>query len=85
MIVLAKYSNYSKVSLIKNMIKLSKYIWLNNHIIKPKKKQPSFYLIYSLRQMELEMLKTVIKINLITNFIWCSNLFSRIFNFLIKS
>ena len=68
--VLAKYFNYCNVFLIKNIAKLSKYIKINNYIIKLKEdKQPFFNLIYSLELVELETLKTHIKTNLINNFI----------------
>ena len=38
MAVLIKYSNYSNIFLTKNIAKLSKYIRMNNYIIKLEKK-----------------------------------------------
>lgn len=65
------YFNYSNVFLIKNAAKLLKYTRINNYIIKPKKdKLPPFGLIYSLKPVELEILKTYMKTNLINGFIW---------------
>ena len=67
--VLAKYSNYSNFFLIKNVIELSGYIKINNYIIElEKSKQLLFSLIYSLKLVELEILKTYIKINLTNSF-----------------
>ena len=69
-IFLAKYSNYNNVFSIKNITDFSKYIKINNHIIKLKiYKQPIFKLIYSLDPVKLETLKIYIKINLAYGFI----------------
>ena len=69
-IVLAKYSNYSNIFLIKNIIEFLKYIKINDYTIKLKKsKQLFFSSIYSLKLVELETLKTYIKINLANSFI----------------
>lgn len=69
-IVLIKYFHYSNVFLAKNAIKLLKYTKIKNYIIKLKKnKQLSFYLIYGLKLIELEILKFHIKINLVNGFI----------------
>ena len=50
--------------------KLPKYIEINNHAIKlVNGQQPSYRLIYNLKQIELEILKAYIKSNLINRFI----------------
>ena len=68
--ILAKYSDYSDVFSAENATELPKYTGINDHTIKLEKdKQPSFGLIYSLGLVELETLKTYIKINLSNNFI----------------
>ena len=68
--VLAEYFNYSNIFLVENAAKLSKNIKINEHAIKLKRgKQPLFGLIYSLKLVELETLKTYIKINLANGFI----------------
>ena len=65
--------------LAENIIKFLKYTKTNNHIIKQEKdKQLVFSLIYSLGLIELETLKTYIKINLINSFIWPFKFLSRI-------
>ena len=70
---MVKYFDYSKVFLVENIVKLLEHIEINNHAIKlEKSKQPPFSLIYSLRLIELETLKTYIEINLANNFIWPS-------------
>ena len=71
--VLAEYSDYSNVFSAKNAVKLLENTRINEHVIKLEKgKQPSFGLIYSLRLVELEILKTYIEINLANSFIWPS-------------
>ena len=68
--ILVKYSNYNNIFLVKNVIKFSKYIKIINYIIKLEKNNQLFFKpIYSQRLIELEMLKTYIKINLTNNFI----------------
>ena len=68
--VLAKYSDYSNVFLVKNKAKLPEHIGLNNHVIKLEEdKQPVFGLIYSLRLVKLKTLRTYIKTNLASGFI----------------
>ena len=53
---------------------------MNDYTIKLKKdKQLFFKLIYSLKPIELEILKIYIKINLINNFIQLFQFFTRIF------
>ena len=69
--VLAKYSNYNNIFSAKNIVKLSKNTKINKHAIKlEKSKQLLFNLIYSLKKVKLETLKTYIKINLTSSFIW---------------
>ena len=68
-----KYSNYSNIFSTENTAELSKNTGIDNHAIKlEKNKQPLFGPIYSLRLVELETLKTYIKINLANSFIWSS-------------
>ena len=68
--IFAKYSNYIDIFLFKFAIKLSKYIDINNYTIKlEKNKQPFYSLIYSLKLIELEILKVYIETNLVNSFI----------------
>ena len=68
--VLAEYSDYSNVFLIENAIKLPENIRINKYVIKLEEdKQLLFGPIYSLEPVELETLKTYIKINLANDFI----------------
>ena len=68
--VLTEYSNYSNVFSAEYTAKFLKHIEINNHAIEIKEsKQPSFGPIYSLRPVELEILKTYIKTNLANCFI----------------
>ena len=54
-----EYSNYSNVFLAKNAIELPENFGINENAIKlDESKQPLFGPIYSLRSVELEMLKT---------------------------
>ena len=70
MIVLIKYSNNSNIFLVKNVIELLKHTKINNHAIILKKGIKSLIdLIYNLGLIELKILKTYIKINLINDFI----------------
>ena len=63
--IFVKYSNYIEVFLFKLATKFLEYIGINNYTIKLKKDQQLFYgLIYSLVQIELEILKAYIKLNL---------------------
>ena len=56
--------------LLKNTIKLLKYIKTNDHVIElEKNKQLSFRSIYNLKPMELKTLKIYIKITLANSFI----------------
>ena len=69
--ILAEYSNYSNIFLVEYATKLPENTGMNEHIIKLEEgKQPSFRPIYSLEPVELETLKTYIKINLANGFIW---------------
>ena len=71
--ILAEYFKYSNVFLVKNIAKLLENSGINEHIIKLEEgKQLSFGLIYSLKPIGFEMLKTYIKINLDNNFIYPS-------------
>ena len=66
----AEYSDYSNIFLAENVTKLPENIGINEHAIELEEiKQPPFGSIYSLGQVELEMLKTYIKTNLANGFI----------------
>ena len=66
----AKYSNYNNIFLAKNIVKFLKNFEINKYAIELKKnKQLSFGLIYSLKPIKLEILKTYILINLANSFI----------------
>ena len=68
--VLAEYSDYSNVFLAENVAELPKNTGINEHAIKLEEgKQLSFNPIYSLGLVELETLKTYIKINLANSFL----------------
>ena len=68
--VSAEYSNYSNFFSVENAVKLSEHTGMNDHAIVLKKgKQPPLDQIYSLGPVELEILKTYIKINLANGFI----------------
>lgn len=68
--VLAKYSNFANMFLAKEVLVLLKEIELNKYAIKLEEaKQLSYRLICSLGLVELENLKTYIKIYLKTGFI----------------
>ena len=65
-----EYSDYSDVFSAENTVELPENIRINEHAIKLEEgKQPSFGPIYSLRPVELEILKTYIKTNLTNGFI----------------
>ena len=69
----AEYSDYSNVFSAKNVAKLPEYTKMNNHAIELEKgNQPPFRPIYSVGPVELDILKTYIKINLADSFIWPS-------------
>ena len=66
-----EYSDYSNIFSVKNVIELLKNIGINEHAIKPEEnKQSLFDLIYSLRPVELKILKPILKL------IWLTALFS---------
>ena len=68
--ILAEYSNYSNIFLVKNIAEFLENTKINKYAIKLEEdKQSSFSLIYSLQLIELEILKTYIKINLANGFI----------------
>ena len=68
--VLVEYSDYSNAFSVKNATELLENTGMNKHAIKLEKgKQPLFGPIYSLGPVELETLKTYIKINLANDFI----------------
>ena len=84
--ILTKYFNCSNIFLMQNIIKLLKYIIINDYIINLKKdKQLFLEFIYNLKLMKLKMLKIYIKINLANNFIELSKSLIKILIFLIKS
>ena len=65
-----EYSDYSNIFSAEHVAELPKNIRINEHAIKLKEgKQPPFGPIYSLGTVELETLKTYIKINLANSFI----------------
>ena len=66
----AEYSNYSNVFSAENTVELPENTRINEHAIElEENKQPPFGPIYSLRLIELEILKTYIKTNLANSFI----------------
>ena len=68
--ILAEYTDYNNVFLVKYAAKLLGNTRINKHAIKLEEgKQPFFELIYSLRPIELEILKTYIKTILANGFI----------------
>ena len=69
----------------KLFVKLFVYLGTNKYIIDfTRGKQPSYRLIYSLKLVELETLKTYIKINLANSFMQLSHSFSKILILFIK-
>lgn len=66
----AKYLDYANVFSKKSVVELFEQININKHLIdlEPDKQQP-YEPIYSLRSMELEILKIYIEINLANDFI----------------
>ena len=68
--VSAEYSDYSNVFSAENAVEFPENTGINKHTIKLEKgQQLPFSLIYSLKFVELEILKTYIKINLANGFI----------------
>ena len=71
-VIKAKSSNYMNVFSAKNISELSDHTGINNHVIKLEEDNQLLYRpIYSLKSMELEILKTYIKTNLANEFICC--------------
>ena len=67
---MAKYFDYNNIFLAENATEFLENIGINEHVIKLKENnQPLFGSIYSLRLIELEILKTYIITNLINGFI----------------
>ena len=65
-----KYSNFSNVFSLDSAVELPEYIGINDHLINLlDDKQLPYGSIYSLGLVELEMLKTYIKVNLANGFI----------------
>lgn len=68
--IFPKYADYTNIFLPDSATKLPKHTDINNDPINlVDNKQPFFSLIYNLGSVELEMLKTSIKINLASGFI----------------
>lgn len=83
-IILLNYLNWGHIFLVINAMKLPKYIWINDYIIKLEEDKQSFFnLIYSLKPIKLKMLKIYIKTNLANNFISFLKFFAEISIFLI--
>lgn len=67
---LSKYANFADIFSKNLAVKLPKYIRNNNYAINwIKGKQLSYRLIYTLKSVEFEILKTYIKINLANSFL----------------
>ena len=83
--ILAKYSDFLDVFLNKKTLILLEATKMNQHAIELQKDyQPSYGPIYSLISIELKMLKTYIKTNLVNSFIWPSKSLTIIFIFFVK-
>ena len=69
--ILAEYFNYSNIFSAKYVVELLEHTRINDYAIKLEEgKQLLFGLIYSLKLVELETLKTYIKANLANGFSW---------------
>ena len=69
-LILIKYSDFADFFFLELASEFPKHTRINDHIIKLIDKQQLFYKpIYSLEPVELETLKTFIKINLANSFI----------------
>ena len=74
----SKYTDFGNVFLQKLVVELPEHIKINNHAIQLMDNwQPSYNLIYSLGPLELEMLKTYIENNLVSDFIKLSKSLAR--------
>ena len=81
----SKYVNFTNVFLLKLAIKLLKYTGINDYVIELIDNQQFLYgLIYSLRLVELEILKTYIENNLANSFIRLSKSFAGAYIFFDK-
>ena len=77
--VFSKYADFANIFLSKLAIKLFEYIKINNYTIKLVDDwQPLYSSIYSLKSIDLEMLKTYIENNLANGFIRPSKFLARI-------
>ena len=73
-----EYFHYSNIFLEENITELSEHIERNNYISKLNESKKLFFEpIYSLRSIELEILKMYIKINLANAFIQLSKFFAK--------
>lgn len=69
--IFLEYTDYTNIFSSDSATELSKHTGIKNHPINlVDDKQPPFGLIYNLKLVELEMLKTYIKANLANGFIW---------------
>ncbi len=83
--VSSKYADFVDIFLLKLAIELLKYIQINDYAIELIINWQSPYSpIYSLGQVELEILKTYIKDNLVNSFIKLSKFFARVLIFFNK-
>lgn len=84
-VIFAKYLDYINVFLKKSAIELFKHFNINKYTINLElSKQLLYGLIYSLRSIELEILKTYIEINLVNSFICLSKFFVKDFIFFVQ-
>ena len=68
--IFAKYSNFSNIFSLNSAAELPEFTGINDHLINLLyNKQLPYGLIYCLRPVKLEMLKTYIKANLASSFI----------------
>lgn len=71
--ILAEYLNFEDIFFKKSAVILPKYTKINTYTINPEEGNKSSYkFIYSLKLMELKILKTYIEINLANDFIHSS-------------
>ena len=69
-LIFIKYSDFANIFFLKLILIFFKYIGINDHIIEQIDEwQPLYGSIYNLKLVELEILKTYIKINLANGFI----------------